>query len=141
VSARCLFMPMNLHMLSLVVHLSELAASLPGEFGDLAEPVRLPGCVPILGLDIVSSLQDRFDPSYVVMLHLVVHCREAAEAILVNSFDAIKPEAVEVLRHPAKSGGPPVYPIDPDPLGRAQRRRQRRCPFPPTRRSGASGAR
>jgi hypothetical protein len=98
-------MPMNLHMLSLVVHLSELAASLPGEFRDLAEPVRLPGCVPILGPDIVSSLQDRFDPSYVVMLHLVVRCREAAEAILINSFDAIKPEAVEVLRHPAKSGG------------------------------------
>jgi hydroquinone glucosyltransferase len=56
VSARCLFMPMNLHMLSLVVHFSELAASLPGEFRDLVEPVCLPGCMPILGLDIVSPL-------------------------------------------------------------------------------------
>jgi hydroquinone glucosyltransferase len=112
-AARCLFMPMNLHALSLVLHLPELAASVPGEFRDLAEPVRLPGCVPIPGPDIISPLQDRSNPSYAVMVNLAVRCREAAAAILVNSFDAVEPEAAEALRHPAEPGWPPVYPVGP----------------------------
>jgi hypothetical protein len=51
---------------------------------ELTEPVRLSGCVPILGPDVVSPLYDRSDSSYAVMLCLAVRCCEAAEAILVN---------------------------------------------------------
>jgi hypothetical protein len=57
VTARCLFMPMNLHALSLVLHLPEQASFMPGEFRDLAEAVRLPGCVPIPGPNIVLPFQ------------------------------------------------------------------------------------
>ncbi|PWZ29578.1 UDP-glycosyltransferase 72B3 [Zea mays] len=57
VTARCLFMPMNLHALSLVLHLPEQASSMPGLFRDLTEPVRLLGYVPILGPDIVLPFQ------------------------------------------------------------------------------------
>ncbi|XP_066377882.1 UDP-glycosyltransferase 72B3-like [Miscanthus floridulus] len=111
VSTRCLFMPMNLHALSLVLRLPDLAASVAGEFRDLAEPVRLPGCVPVPGSDIPSPLQDRSNPSYMVMVHLAKRYREA-DAILVNSFDAVEPEAAQVLRQP-EPGRPPVYPIGP----------------------------
>jgi len=111
VGTRCLFMPMNLHALSLVLRLPDLAASVAGEFRDLAEPVRLPGCVPVPGSDIPSPLQDRSNPSYTVMVHLPKRYREA-DAILVNSFDAVEPEVAEVLRQP-EPGRPPVYPIGP----------------------------
>ncbi|KAG0514931.1 hypothetical protein BDA96_10G235700 [Sorghum bicolor] len=111
VRTRCLFIPMNLHALSLVLDLPDLAASVPGEFRDLAEPVRLPGCVPIPGSDVPSPLQDRSNPSFSVMVHLAKRYREA-DAILVNSFDAVEPEVAEVLRQP-ESGRPPVYPIGP----------------------------
>ncbi|EES08692.1 UDP-glycosyltransferase 72B3 [Sorghum bicolor] len=106
-----LFIPMNLHALSLVLDLPDLAASVPGEFRDLAEPVRLPGCVPIPGSDVPSPLQDRSNPSFSVMVHLAKRYREA-DAILVNSFDAVEPEVAQVLRQP-ESGRPPVYPIGP----------------------------
>ncbi|CAD6343166.1 unnamed protein product [Miscanthus lutarioriparius] len=85
VSTRCLFMPMNLHALSLVLRLPDLAASVSGEFRDLAEPVQ-----PV---------------------HLAKRYREA-DAILVNSFDAVEPEVAQVLRQPER-GRPPVYPIGP----------------------------
>ena len=110
---RCLFTPINLHAVSLLLHLPELAASVASEFRDLAEPVRLPGCVPIPGPDIVSPLQDRSNPSYMVMVHLAMRHREA-DAILVNSFDAVEPEVAKVLRQPEPGRRrPPVYPIGP----------------------------
>ncbi|KAF0894834.1 hypothetical protein E2562_003718 [Oryza meyeriana var. granulata] len=111
VPRRYLFFPSNLHALTLLLHLPELDVSIPGEFRDLAEPVRLPGCVPIPGPDILMPLQDKSKACYKWMVH---HGRRYcdAEAILVNSFEAVEPEAAKVLRHP-KPGRPPVYPIGP----------------------------
>ena len=58
-----LFFSSRLHMLTLFLHLLELAACIPGEFRDLAEPVCLPGCLPISGCDVISLLQDRSSPA------------------------------------------------------------------------------
>jgi hydroquinone glucosyltransferase len=44
-----IFFPGSLHAVALMLHLPEIVVSIPGEFWDLAEPVRLLGCVPILG--------------------------------------------------------------------------------------------
>uniref|UniRef100_A0A453DSL4 UDP-glycosyltransferases domain-containing protein n=1 Tax=Aegilops tauschii subsp. strangulata TaxID=200361 RepID=A0A453DSL4_AEGTS len=109
--ARYLFHPGNLHGLMIMLHLPELDVSMPGEFRDLAEPVRLPGCVPIPGPDVMSGLQDKSDPCYRWMVHHARLYRES-EAILVNSFDAVEPDAARVLTHP-EPGRPPVYNIGP----------------------------
>jgi hypothetical protein len=103
VTARCLFMPMNLHALSLVLHLPEQASSMPDEFWDLAEPVRLPGCVPILGLDIVLPFQDWSNPSYVVMLHLIV--RYAKPPMLSSSIPSM-PSSLRLPRRCAIQQSP-----------------------------------
>uniref|UniRef100_A0ACD5ZMS1 Uncharacterized protein n=1 Tax=Avena sativa TaxID=4498 RepID=A0ACD5ZMS1_AVESA len=111
VPRRYLFFPTNLHGLTLILHLPGLDVSLPGEFRDLAEPVRLPGCVPIPGTDILSPLQDKSNPSYRWMVH---HGKRYcdADAILVNSFDDVEPDAIAALRLP-EPGRPPVYNIGP----------------------------
>uniref|UniRef100_A0ACD5WUA3 Uncharacterized protein n=1 Tax=Avena sativa TaxID=4498 RepID=A0ACD5WUA3_AVESA len=111
VPRRYLFFPTNLHGLTLILHLPDLDVSLPGEFRDLAEPVRLPGCVPIPGTDILSPLQDKSNPSYRWMVHHGKRYRDA-DAILVNSFDAVEPDAIAALRVP-EPGRPPVYNIGP----------------------------
>ncbi|EMS49191.1 UDP-glycosyltransferase 72B1 [Triticum urartu] len=111
VARRYLFFPTNLHVLTLILHLPELDVSMPGEFRDLAEPVRLPGCVPIPGPDILSPLQDKSNPCYRWMVHHARRYRDA-EAILVNSFDAVEPDVARVLRAP-QPGRPPVYNIGP----------------------------
>ncbi|CAL4980702.1 unnamed protein product [Urochloa decumbens] len=107
----CLFFPGSLHSLTLFLHLPELAASVPGEFRDLPEPIRLPGCVPIPGRDVLSPLQERSSPAYGVMLRLAERFLEA-DTFLVNSFDAVEPEAAAALR-PLKPGRPPVYALGP----------------------------
>ncbi|VAH71364.1 unnamed protein product [Triticum turgidum subsp. durum] len=111
VPRRYLFHPGNLHGLTFILHLPEIDVSMPGEFRDLAEPVRLPGCVPIPGPDVMSSFQDKSDPCYRWMVHHAKRYLES-EAILVNSFDAVEPEAARVLSHP-EPGRPPVYNIGP----------------------------
>ncbi|KAJ3694600.1 hypothetical protein LUZ60_010080 [Juncus effusus] len=106
-----LFIPTNLMTLSLLLHLPEIDAKLDCEFSELKEPVQLPGCVPIPGTEILHPLQDRKNECYKWMLHHGQKYREA-KGILVNTFDAIEPEAAKILRQP-ESKRPPVYPIGP----------------------------
>ncbi|WVZ51129.1 hypothetical protein U9M48_002304 [Paspalum notatum var. saurae] len=105
VERRCLFMPANLHSLALILHLPEVLASVPGEFRDLEEPVRLPGCVPIPGADIVAPLQDRSSPAYGSVVHIAARC-------LSTPSTPSSPEAAAVLRKQTP-GRPPVFPIGP----------------------------
>jgi hydroquinone glucosyltransferase len=104
VPRKCLFFAANLHALTLLLHLPWLDASVP-------EPLRLPGCVPFPGRDVQTALQDRSDPCYRWMVHHGAKYRDA-DAVLVNSFDAIEPGPAEILRRP-EPGQPMVYPIGP----------------------------
>uniref|UniRef100_A0ACD5V792 Uncharacterized protein n=1 Tax=Avena sativa TaxID=4498 RepID=A0ACD5V792_AVESA len=106
-----LFFPSNLLMLSLMLHLPRLDAEIEGEFRDLPEPVRLPGCVAVPGADILGPLQDRSSDAYRWMLHHGERYRDA-DGILVNTFDAIEPGAAAVLRR-QEPWRPPVYPVGP----------------------------
>ncbi|RCV05506.1 hypothetical protein SETIT_1G089800v2 [Setaria italica] len=107
-----LFFPSNLLMLSLMLHLPRLDADLAaGEFRDQPEPLRLPGCVPVPGADLLQPLQDRASDAYRWMVHHGERYRDAA-GILVNTFDAVEPGAAAVLRRP-EPWRPPVYPVGP----------------------------
>ncbi|KAI4965305.1 hypothetical protein ZWY2020_054853 [Hordeum vulgare] len=106
-----LFFPSNLLMLSLMLHLPRLDTELDGEFRDQTEPIRLPGCVAVPGADILQPLQDRTSDAYRWMVHHGERYRDA-DGILVNTFDAIEPNAAAILRQP-EQGRPPVYPVGP----------------------------
>ncbi|KAK1326664.1 UDP-glycosyltransferase 72B2 [Acorus calamus] len=47
---------------------------------DLEEPIRLPGCVPIDGKDLVEPLQDRKSTAYRIMIDLAKRYMEAEES-------------------------------------------------------------
>ncbi|KAE8768401.1 UDP-glycosyltransferase 72B1 [Hordeum vulgare] len=99
------------YFITFILHLPELDVSLPDEFRDLAEPVRLPSCVPIEWPDVMSAVQDKSDACYRWMVHHAKRYHKP-EAILINSFDAVEPDAVRVLSH-LEPGCPPVYNIGP----------------------------
>jgi hydroquinone glucosyltransferase len=103
-----LFVPSNCLFLSLMLHLPTLDATTTCEYGDLLGPLELPGCTPIPGPDLLSPLQDRSNDCYKWMVH---HGRQyhKADAILVNSFGAIEPDTIKVLR----DHRPPVYAVGP----------------------------
>ncbi|KAG6503009.1 hydroquinone glucosyltransferase-like [Zingiber officinale] len=103
-----LFFPSNLLTLSLILHLPELDASVACEYRDLPEPLRLPGCVPIPGPELLHPIQDRSNEVYKWILRHGRRYRDA-EGIIGNTFEAFEPDAAKVL----KQGQPPLYLVGP----------------------------
>ncbi|KAJ4808385.1 Glycosyltransferase [Rhynchospora pubera] len=103
-----MFFPSNCLFLSLMLHLPTLDATTTCEYRDLPGPLELPGCIPIPGPDLLHPLQDRSNDCYRWMVHHGSRYHEA-DAILVNSFQAIEPKAVRILRQHR----PPVHAVGP----------------------------
>lgn len=106
-----LFFPTNLLTFSLFLHLPELDASIACEYRDLPEPLRLPGCVPIPGTELLHPIQDRSNEAYQWILHHGRQYRDA-EGVIVNSFEAFEPDAAKVLKQ-NDAGQPPLYLVGP----------------------------
>ncbi|PON70228.1 UDP-glucuronosyl/UDP-glucosyltransferase [Trema orientale] len=102
-----IFFTSSAMMLFFSLGLPQLDERVSGEYRDMAEPVRIPGCVPIHGRDLLDPLQDRSDMAYKLMLH---HAKRfaLADGIILNSFVEFEEEATLAL--PKK---PPIYPVGP----------------------------
>ncbi|KAJ0112490.1 hypothetical protein Patl1_00576 [Pistacia atlantica] len=96
--------------LSLVLSAPKLDEMVTGEFRDMSEPVKIPGCsVPVHARDLPQPFQDRTSDAYKWILH---HAKRllSVEGILVNSFMDLGAEVFKAFQEPGK---PPVYPVGP----------------------------
>jgi hydroquinone glucosyltransferase len=107
-----LFFPTTAMSLSLFFYLPELDERFTCEYRDLPEPVKLPGCVPIRGIDLIDPIQDRKNDAYKRILHNAKRST-SADGIMVNSFTDLEPNAFKALMEGAREGKPPVYAIGP----------------------------
>nr|BAP90371.1 UDP-glycose: glycosyltransferase UGT72B19 [Fagopyrum esculentum] len=103
-----IFFPSTAMGLSLFLHLEKLDESVSCEYADLTEPVKIPGCVPVHGRDLLDPVQDRKNDAYKWVLH---HCKryKLAKGIIVNSFEAVERGAIRAL----VQAEPAVYPVGP----------------------------
>ncbi|KAK4742551.1 hypothetical protein SAY87_000552 [Trapa incisa] len=110
--SRYIFYPANATCLSLFFYLPALDRAVSCEYRDLPEPVRIPGCIPIRGEDLLDPVQDRRNEAYRWVLH---HTKRypMADGIMVNSFEALEGGALETLREKRREGMPPVYAVGP----------------------------
>ncbi|KAF6173003.1 hypothetical protein GIB67_006379 [Kingdonia uniflora] len=106
-----IFYPTTAMCLSLFLYLPKLDAMYDCEYRDLPEPIRLNGCAPVHGRDLLDPAQDRNNDAYKVLLHQTKRYK-LAEGILVNSFIDLEPGALKGLNEEG-SDGPPVYPVGP----------------------------
>ncbi|KAF2297935.1 hypothetical protein GH714_005664 [Hevea brasiliensis] len=106
-----IFFPTTALGLSLVFHLPKLDETYSGEYRDLPEPLKFPGCVPVHGRDLIEPVQNRKDDAYRWVLHI---CKQypLAAGILVNSFIDLEAGAFKALMED-KTGTPPIYPVGP----------------------------
>lgn len=106
-----IFLPSTAMGLCFIFHLPKLHETYSGEYRDLPEPIKLPGCVPVHGRDFPDALQDRKSEAYKWSIH---HFKRfnMAHGILVNSFLEFEPGPFEVLMKEGSSL-PPVYPVGP----------------------------
>ncbi|KAL3743616.1 hypothetical protein ACJRO7_018827 [Eucalyptus globulus] len=96
---------------SLFLYLPTLDKAVSCKYRDLPEPVKIPGCIPIHGRDLLEPVHDRQNDAYKWVLHHARRCR-LAEGILLNSFEDLEPKVIEYLGR-EEPGKPPVYPIGP----------------------------
>ncbi|XP_043716962.1 hydroquinone glucosyltransferase-like [Telopea speciosissima] len=108
-----LFFPSTAMCLSLTLHLPKLHEMYSGEFRDMPEPLKLPGCVPILGTDLPDPLQESSNnDAYQLCLYQSKRYR-MAEGILINTFPGLERGALKALKDGSDPTIPPVYPVGP----------------------------
>ncbi|XP_065621729.1 hydroquinone glucosyltransferase-like [Quercus suber] len=105
-----IFYPTNAMVLSLVLNLPKLDETISCEYRDLPEPVKLPGCIPIHGRDLLDPIQDRTSEWYKLLLGEAKQMR-LAEGIVVNTFMELDGNAITALEEEAKN--PSLYTIGP----------------------------
>ncbi|XP_023539566.1 hydroquinone glucosyltransferase-like [Cucurbita pepo subsp. pepo] len=108
---RYLFFPPSAMSLSFAFQLPSLDQIVAGEFRDHPELIPIPGCIPIHGKDLLEPAQDREDDAYKLLLHNCKRYR-LADAVFLNSFPELEPEAMKYLQE-EEAGKPPVYPVGP----------------------------
>ncbi|KAF3968558.1 hypothetical protein CMV_007571 [Castanea mollissima] len=91
-----IFYPTNAMVVSLVLHLPKLDETVSCEYRDLPEPVKLPGCVPIHGRDLLDPVQDRTTELYKLFLRSAKWMR-LVEGIIVNTFMELDGNVIKAL--------------------------------------------
>ncbi|XVF13003.1 hypothetical protein REPUB_Repub08aG0169600 [Reevesia pubescens] len=106
-----IFFPSTAMVLQLLFHLPKLDHMFSCEYRDLPEPIKLPGCVPFHGSDIVDPVQDKKNVAYQGIIQL---CRRypLAAGIMVNSFMDLEEDAFKALMQ-GELCLPAVYPVGP----------------------------
>ncbi|KMZ56482.1 Flavonoid glucosyltransferase, family GT1 [Zostera marina] len=101
--------PSTATLLNFMFHLEDLDRTIQGEYRDHPQLIRIPGCVPFHGKDLLVPVQDRNDQAYSLFLDISTRYKEAA-GIFFNSASSIEPGPIKELMSMDR---PPVYPIGP----------------------------
>ncbi|KAK7287003.1 hypothetical protein RJT34_22400 [Clitoria ternatea] len=107
-----LYFPCSTMLLSMCLHFSKLDEIVLCEYKDHPQLIEIPGCIPVNGIDLPDSVQDRGSLAYKLFLQRCQQYR-GVDGILVNSFLEMEDEATRAISPEKGSGNPPVYPIGP----------------------------
>ncbi|KAG9137748.1 hypothetical protein Leryth_019387 [Lithospermum erythrorhizon] len=94
---------------SVMLHLAELDKNIPCEFKDWPEPIKLPGCIPLKGEDLLDPVQDKKKDDY---KWFIFHGSryKLADGVIINTFQDLEPGPIGAL---VENGNPKIYPIGP----------------------------
>jgi len=81
------------------------------EYRDIPEPIKIPGCVPIHGRDLLTIAQDRSSQAYKHFLPFV-KLFSFADGVFVNSCLEMEMGPISAMNEEG-SDNPPVYPVGP----------------------------
>ncbi|CAD6237827.1 unnamed protein product [Miscanthus lutarioriparius] len=103
----------GLATLAFMLRLPELHSTTTCAYRDLPEPVRLPGCVPLRGDDLLDTVKDRSNPAYALLVEMTRHLI-LADGFVVNTFDGMEHDTITAFQELSDEGVyPPVYPVGP----------------------------
>ncbi|KAL5571658.1 hypothetical protein UlMin_021255 [Ulmus minor] len=107
-----IFFPGSAMVLWFSLELPNLGKTVLGEFRDMKEPIKLPGCVPVQGRDLMDPVQDQSDDAYKMVLNQSKSFH-FVDGIMLNSFLEFEEGAIQALLKEEPAGKPAVYPVGP----------------------------
>ncbi|KAJ4700946.1 Glycosyltransferase [Melia azedarach] len=107
-----LFFASNAMSLSFCFHLPKLDEMVSCEFRDLTEPIKIPGCIPVHGRDLLDPVQNRSSETYKWFLSITKRLGEA-KGIVVNTFMDMEAGVLKALLQKEETGKPSIYPVGP----------------------------
>ncbi|XP_009608461.2 anthocyanidin 3-O-glucosyltransferase 5-like [Nicotiana tomentosiformis] len=107
--------PTTAWTLALAIYCQVFDKEIEGEYVDLKDPLKIPGCKALRPDDVVDPLLDRSDQQYEEYLKLGMEYA-AFDGILINTWEDLEPETIKALRINEKLRSilkVPVFPIYP----------------------------
>ncbi|KAL2336873.1 hypothetical protein Fmac_011319 [Flemingia macrophylla] len=105
------YFPSSAMILSLLLHAPKMDEDVSGEYTDLTEPIKLPGCVPFMGVDLPDPVQNRSSELYKQFLQRA-KALAAADGILINTFIEMESGAIRAMGE-FGDGKIRLYPVGP----------------------------
>ncbi|KAK7395580.1 hypothetical protein VNO78_16142 [Psophocarpus tetragonolobus] len=105
------YFPSSATVLSLHLHLPKLDEEIACEYKELTEPIKLPGCVPLLGIDLPAPLQNRSSEAFKCFLERA-KAMVVADGIIINTFLELESSAIRALEE-FENGKIKFYPVGP----------------------------
>jgi len=105
------YCPGSAMALSLVLQLPKLDEEVSGEFKDLVEPIKLPGCVPLWGVDLPAPTQNRSSEAYKSFLERA-KAMIIADGMIMNTFLDLESGTIRALEE-SVNGKIKLYPVGP----------------------------
>ncbi|XP_026440669.1 hydroquinone glucosyltransferase-like [Papaver somniferum] len=102
-------------LLLFIIYFPILDSQVQGEFVDLKEPIKIPGCKPLQPRDLVDPVRNRKTDAYNWFLHHASRF-QLADGVLINTSQDLEPKTIKALREdPAlrQLGTPRIYPVGP----------------------------
>ncbi|KAI3964308.1 hypothetical protein MKW92_049991 [Papaver armeniacum] len=102
-------------LLPFMIYFPILDSQVQGEFVDLKEPIKIPGCKPLQPRDLVDPVRNRETDGYNWFLHQASRF-QLADGILLNTSDDLEPKTIKALREDPtlrQLGTRRIYPVGP----------------------------
>lgn len=109
------FVTTSVHFFAFITYLPTLDREVQGEFVDLPEPIKIPGCPPVRPEDLLDQVRNRKIDEYKFFL-LHVSRLPLAAGIFLNSWENLEFVPLKAIREHSfylQIPTPPIYPIGP----------------------------
>ncbi|MED6201149.1 hypothetical protein PIB30_092061, partial [Stylosanthes scabra] len=107
------YFPSSAMFLALCLYSENLDKTTSSEYKDLLEPIKIPGCIPIRGVDLPDPFEDRSSETYKEFLEGSKRFF-LVDGILINTFFEMEAGTLKELEEQERSGMiPSVYAIGP----------------------------
>ncbi|XP_009623100.1 anthocyanidin 3-O-glucosyltransferase 5-like [Nicotiana tomentosiformis] len=110
--------PTTAWTLALAIYCQVFDKEIEGEYVDLKDPLKIPGCKALRPDDVVDPLLDRSDQQYEEYVKLGMEYA-AFDGILINTWEDLEPETIKALRNNEKLRSVlkmpvlPIFPVGP----------------------------